>query len=138
LENITRGDKKYSDPDRGTKGTLYKAIYNNDNEVLFRRHNSKNPQYKLSNRFRLTLQYATAAKEKLKSCPVIYLGLTRLVPFGEFDHGDSQNLKILLPVSGYRGEIQTNIRLNDESNVQILHIGNLLNINKTHLKYTQK
>lgn len=79
VESLTRGDKKYNDPARGVSGTLYTVEYTNHDPLDFRRHNS--PQ---NERYAIKPYYQRGSGDSLPACPIIYLGLSRLVPYGEF------------------------------------------------------
>lgn len=81
IESLTRGDKKYNDPARGCKGALYSVIYSDDCKLAFRRHNSKAG---LKDRFSIKPIYKASAHESLPAAPVVYLGLSRLLPLGEY------------------------------------------------------
>ena len=83
VERMQRGDKKYNDPAIGVHGPLYKVSYFDHEDLEFRRHNSD-----INMRYALKPQYPRGAKQNLPSCPVIYLGLTRLLPFGEYQKDD--------------------------------------------------
>ena len=74
-----------------------------DREPLgFRRHNSF-----MATRFAVKPMYKPRSGDKLPNCPVIYLGLSRLVPFGEFqDDSALAGIKKSLPVQ-YQQEINT-------------------------------
>ena len=85
LETLTRGDKTYNDPARGIKGELYTVCHSQDIEQKFRRHNAKK-----SNRYAVKPLYSKGSKEKLPFALVLYLGLSRLVSYGEFN--DEQQL----------------------------------------------
>lgn len=85
LETLTRGDKTYNDPARGIKGELYTVCHSPDIEQKFRRHNAKK-----SNRYAVKPLYSKGSKEKLPFALVLYLGLSRLVSYGEFN--DEQQL----------------------------------------------
>ncbi len=94
IESLTRGDKKYNDPARGTKGKLYTVRYFDGTFLDFRRHNS--PRH---NRYAVKPYYKKGTSDKLPSCPVIYLGLSRLLPFGEFQKDDEiKEIKESLPL----------------------------------------
>lgn len=83
LESLTRGDKKFQDPAPGHKGSYYTVDYYGDKPSLpFRKHNSK----KNAAEFRYSVKppYKHKSEESLPSIPVIYLGLNRLVTYGEF------------------------------------------------------
>ncbi|WP_298077820.1 AAA family ATPase [uncultured Abiotrophia sp.] len=80
IESLTRGDKKtYKDPAKGVTGTLYTAYYSENKKLGFRRHNSDKNM-----RFAIKPKYGNKSGEKLPELPVIYLGLFRLFPYGEF------------------------------------------------------
>lgn len=81
IETLTRGDKTYNDPAPGHKGNLYDVTYVGGKQLNFRRHNSK-----ISNRYAVKPMYPKGSKESLPACPVIYLSLNRLVPFGEYQN----------------------------------------------------
>lgn len=100
IESLTKGDKTYNDPTNGTKGTLFTVEYYGHASLEFRKHNSK-----LSNRYAVKPWYRPGTTEKLPFCPVIYLGLARLYPFGEYLNDDAvEKLKKNLP-TGYQNEI---------------------------------
>lgn len=101
VENLTRGDSKYNDPAFGHKGVLYSVEYSDSQETIdFRRHNSK-----ASNRYAIKPFYKSGTTTKLPFLPAIYLGLSRLVPFGEFQNDDAvENIKKTLPVE-YQNEV---------------------------------
>ena len=100
IESLTKGDKKYNDPAQGVSGTLYSIDYFNHSTLEFRKHNSK-----VSNRYAVKPWYKKGTSEKLPYCPVIYLGLTRLYPFGEFKNDDAiKEISKTLP-SKYQEEI---------------------------------
>lgn len=84
VESLTRGDQKYNDPANGISGTLYTVEYYGHTPLEFRRHNSS-----LTTRYALKPQYQRGSGDKLPYCPIIYLGLSRLVPFGEFKNDDA-------------------------------------------------
>lgn len=89
IEKLTRDSKDYNDPAKGLKGALYSVEYFNAEPLEFRRHNSRSSQSsKYDCRFAVKPNYSKGNNESLPYCPVIYLGLGRLVPFGEFyqDH----------------------------------------------------
>ena len=100
IETLTRGDKTYKDPAIGFKGSLYYAIYDSFPTLGFRRHN-----FKVGSRYSVKPFYKKGTLDKLPFCPVIYLGLTRLFPFGQFmDDSSVSNGKNYLPVD-YQNEI---------------------------------
>ncbi len=81
IETLTKGDKIYNDPALGYKGNLYDATYIGGKQLKFRRHNSKS-----LNRYAVKPMYPKGSKESLPACPVIYMSLNRLVPFGEYQN----------------------------------------------------
>ncbi|NRD07193.1 ATP-binding protein [Lactobacillus delbrueckii subsp. bulgaricus] len=82
IESLARETMgEYRDPAVGVSGSLYSVEYFNNIELNFRRHNAQ----KLG-RYSLKPKYGNNMHERLPSCPVIYLGLPRLVPYGEFDN----------------------------------------------------
>ncbi len=100
VESLTCGDKKYNDPAIGLKGSLYTVKYQDREPLIFRRHNSK-----INNRFAVKPKYPKNSKESLPHCLVLYLGLSRLVPFGEFQNGEQiRGIKKSLPLE-YQEEI---------------------------------
>lgn len=100
VESLTRGDKKYNDPAKGQKGTLFSVKYNDGTCLDFRRHNSV-----LNNRFAIKPYYKKGTSDTLPRCPVIYLGLSRLLPFGEFQNDEEiKEVKGSLPLA-YQQEI---------------------------------
>jgi hypothetical protein len=100
VESLTRGDKQYNDPARGLKGTLFTIKYFDRTPLNFRRHNST-----LNNRYAVKPFYQRGTSDSLPCCPVIYLGLSRLLPFGEFQNDDEiEGIKKSLPLA-YQQEI---------------------------------
>lgn len=88
IETITKGDKTYNDPAPGVEGVLYSITYSDGSSLGFRRHTSrKQSQHP---RYSMKPQYKDGANESLPAIPVLYLGLSRLVSFGELD----DNVKI--------------------------------------------
>lgn len=89
LESLTRGDKKYKDPAPGHQGSYYSVdYYDNQLSLSFRKHNSKKPpsEKRIQSEYRYAVkpQYKKGTRESLPSRPIIYLGLNRLVTYGEF------------------------------------------------------
>ncbi|MBQ3524440.1 MAG: AAA family ATPase [Clostridia bacterium] len=100
VESLTRGDQTYNDPAHGVKGPLFSIDYYGAESLSFRRHNSS-----LMTRYAVKPKYQPGTKDSLPCCPVIYLGLSRLVPFGEFQNDEAlSNIKKKLPQS-YQEEI---------------------------------
>ncbi|MDR2854647.1 MAG: AAA family ATPase [Methanomicrobiales archaeon] len=86
IEKLARGDKRYNNPAPGHKGSLYVIRYTNGVELKFRPHTHVN---KKSSRHSIKPPYGNKQEEKLPFCPVIYLGLSRLYPFGEFQDDEA-------------------------------------------------
>lgn len=84
VESLQRGDQQYNDPAHGVSGTLYTVDYYDAESLAFRRHISG--EIGGNGRYALKPQYSSGADQKLPYCPVIYLGLPRLVPYGEFQN----------------------------------------------------
>ena len=84
VESLTRGDREYNDPAHGIKGSLFSVDYFDRESLDFRRHNSA-----VSTRYAVKPKYPPGTREKLPYCPVIYLGLSRLVPYGEFQNDEA-------------------------------------------------
>ena len=100
VESLTRGDQAYNDPAHGVKGPLFTVDYYDAASLDFRRHNSTQ-----ETRYAVKPKYTPGTKDTLPYCPVIYLGLSRLVPFGEFQNDDAlSNIKKKLP-QAYLDEI---------------------------------
>jgi len=84
IETVSRGDKSsYSNPAEGKAGTLFSVKYLNGDTIGFRRHNSTDQQKVTNFRFSIKPQYGRNKKDKLPTVPVVYLGLSRLFPYGE-------------------------------------------------------
>lgn len=100
IESLTRGDKQHNDPAKGKKGTLFTINYIGGKTTQFRKHNSKT-----ASRYAVKPYYKIGTKDSLPACPVIYLGLARLFPFGEFQHDEAiEKIKKSLPVN-YQQEV---------------------------------
>ena len=100
IETLTKGDKASNDPANGISGTLFSVDYIGHTPLEFRKHNSN-----LSNRYAVKPWYRPGTTEKLPFCPVVYLGLTRLYPFGEYQNDDAlKKLNKNLPAK-YQEEI---------------------------------
>lgn len=83
IEALTRGDIEHNDPAQGHKGELYSVTLADDKKFSFRRHNSQ-----IASRYAVKPYYKVGKKESLHPIPVIYLGLFRLFPYGEFQQDD--------------------------------------------------
>ena len=100
VESLTRGDQTYNDPAHGVKGPLFSVDYYGADTLSFRRHNSKQVT-----RYAVKPKYQPGTTDTLPFCPVIYLGLSRLVPFGEFKNDEAlSSIKKNLPQQ-YQNEI---------------------------------
>lgn len=98
IENLTKGDKEYNDPAVDVKGTLFTVDYVNSPSLNFRKHNSTKSGLEKRSRYAIKPQYNSKHSESLPFCPIIYLGLSRLVPIGEFQQDeDLTKLKKSLP-----------------------------------------
>lgn len=60
-------------------GSLFETEYENGVKLGFRRHNAKSVE-----RYAVKPYYKKGGSEKLPSLPVVYLSLSRLIPWGEF------------------------------------------------------
>lgn len=92
IETLTRGDKEYNNPAEGVQGKLYSVQYFDGTSLDFRRHNSKNKSNDNNSeisRYAIKPMYRRGSGEMLPFCPVVYLGLSRLVPYGEFHNDES-------------------------------------------------
>ena len=96
VESLTKGDKTYNDPAKGTEGELFN-IQLEEETYSFRRHNTQEEQEngELNNRFRLILKYPRGQAQTLPFGMVIYLGLSRIVPIGELNDTVSEIRKNL-------------------------------------------
>ena len=93
VESLTRGDKKYNDPAHGVKGVLFSVDYYTRGPLNFRRHNSSG-----ITRYAVKPKYQIGTHDSLPYCPVIYLGLSRLFPYGEYkDDEHIKNINNKLP-----------------------------------------
>lgn len=100
VETLTRGDRQYNDPAHGVPGVLYHVDYWGHGSLGFRRHNSPK-----NGRYAIKPGYKKGAGETLPQCPVIYLGLSRLVPYGEFQNDDAiSGIRNALPIE-YQKEL---------------------------------
>lgn len=98
IEALIRDAQNYTDPSSGLKGELFEIEYETNQKLKFRKHNSNK-----ANRYSIK-PYYTSEGEKLPSCLVIYLGLSRLFPVGEISDAHLSNKKCDLP-SEYLEEI---------------------------------
>ncbi|WP_297277062.1 AAA family ATPase [uncultured Brachyspira sp.] len=84
LERLVKNSKYYNDPAKNTKGILYNVISNN--KLGFRKHNSKK-----ADRYAVKPYYRIKNEESLEYRFIIYLGLSRLLPYGEYYNDDLIN-----------------------------------------------
>ena len=98
IESLQRGPhEEYSNPAPEVKGTLYTVRYYDHETIEFRRQNTRTPS---KSRYALKPYYKEKDKEKLPCCPVIYLGLSRLIPYGEYNNDEAvSSIKKNLPES---------------------------------------
>lgn len=96
IESLARGDKEYNDPAPGLEGSLFSITYGNEESLDFRRHNSKNSG---KARFAVKPYYPSGKSQSLPCLPVIYLGLTRLFPYGEYGNDEQvKSIRDALPM----------------------------------------
>lgn len=81
IESLQR--KEYSNPAPEVQGTLYTVEYYGYNNLEFRRHNTRAQD---KSRYALKPYYKEKDGDKLPYCPVLYLGLSRLIPYGEYNN----------------------------------------------------
>ena len=100
MENLARGDKTINDPAQGHKGNLYGVTYfglENDDPIAYRRHNTRNAG---EPRYYIKPLYPRGSGQKLPYCPVVYLSLSRLLPYGEYQNdADITASRVVLPPS---------------------------------------
>ena len=93
IESLSKGDKLYNDPANGHKGVLYNIEYTGREPLSFRKHNSPK-----NSRYAVKPYYKKGTNDSLPYCPVVYLGLARLFPFGEFQNEDAvSHVREILP-----------------------------------------
>lgn len=94
IESLQR--KEYSNPAPEIQGTLYTVKYYDHDSLEFRRHNSRTQD---KSRYALKPYYKDKGGDKLPYCPVLYLGLSRLIPYGEYNNDEAvSSIKKNLPV----------------------------------------
>lgn len=102
IESLTKGDKVFNDPAPNHRGVLYKTELFDGRETSFRRHESKK-----NSRYAVKPYYKSGSKEKLPYLPIIYLGLSRLFPYGEYQNDELlKKLNKNLPDS-FQEEVKT-------------------------------
>ncbi len=115
IESLTRGDREYNDPAPGLEGSLFSVTYGSGEPLDFRRHNSSKNSGE--NRFAVKLYYQSGKNQSLPTLPVIYLGLTRLFPYGEYEKDEQiKSIRDALPE-----EYQQSL-LNNYEDFTLLHI----------------
>ena len=103
IESLQR--KEYSNPAPEVQGTLYTVSYYDHDSLEFRRHNSRTQD---KSRYALKPYYKEKGGDKLPFCPVLYLGLSRLIPYGEYNNDEAvSSIKKNLP-----SEFVTNVAKN--------------------------
>jgi Cdc6-like AAA superfamily ATPase len=116
VESLTKGDKQYNDPAFGVQGAIFTVNYLNKTSLDFRRHNSKK-----NNRYAVKPPYQRGTKDTLPFCPVIYLGLFRLMPYGEYQDDEFvETIEKSLP-DGYQNEIIELYRKLTRINISSIH-----------------
>lgn len=107
VEKLTRGDKIHNNPCGDHSGILLDVEYfENGKKLNFRKHNSSEAY-----RYRIIPKYAKGSADSLPAAPVIYLGLNRLLPFGEFqDDTKIKKISRNLP-DPYKQDIITQYKL---------------------------
>lgn len=83
VENLTKGDKTNNDPAKDITGDILNVTYYDHYNINFRKHISGkgNPNF----RYSLKPYYPKGKGEHLPEMPVIYLGLSRLLTYGEME-----------------------------------------------------
>lgn len=106
IESLSKGDKQHNDPSNGVTGIILRTTYFDDSILEFRKHNSqKNARYAIKP------YYSVKKGESLPKMPVIYLGLSRLIPYGEYHEIDIDNiLNKVIALEGIEQETLKKIR----------------------------
>lgn len=127
LESLTRGDKKFQDPAPGHQGSYYTVDYYGENSSLsFRKHNSKKNTAEF--RYAVKPQYKQGSKESLPAMPVIYLGLNRLLTYGEYkDNEPIKSIRKNIPNSymSELAELYKSFTSYEISNITNEHMGSV-------------
>lgn len=87
IESLSKGDKQHNDPSNGVTGIILRTTYFDDSTLEFRKHNSKK-----NARYAIKPYYAVNKGESLPKMPVIYLGLSRLISYGEYHEFNIDNI----------------------------------------------
>ena len=123
VESLTRGDKTYNDPAHGVNGSLFSADYYDHTTLNFRRHNSNK-----NGRYAIKPAYAKGSHDSLPACPVVYLGIPRLVPYGEYNNDDAiQRIRKSLPEEYWNEVIEQykNFTHYDISSISVQQMGDI-------------
>ncbi len=127
LESLTRGDKEFQDPAPGHQGSYYTVDYYGETPSLsFRKHNSKKNTAEF--RYAVKPKYKQGSKESLPSMPVIYLGLNRLVTYGEYkDNEPIKSIRKNIPDSymAELAELYKSFTSYEISNITNEHMGSV-------------
>lgn len=129
-EKLTRGDKQYNDPAIGLKGKLFSITYFDDTQLGFRRHNSRTKGDKERFRYSIKPLYPNGSNQKLPEIPVLYLGLSRLIPYGEYGRDDEvKSIKDSIPSEFYEkvAESYSQFTHHQIKNTKYQHMGSLKN-----------
>lgn len=101
IERLAKGSLEYNDPAPGLdNGSLYVVEYEGGSSLAFRKHNSE-----ASNRYAVKPFYKRKNGDHLPSAPVIYLGLSRIYPWGEFVDDETVRPMRTKPDSGFVEEL---------------------------------
>lgn len=101
MEKLAKGDREYNDPAPNFKGgNLFEVVYFDDTKLSFRKHNSRT-----ANRYAIKPYYKKDSGDKLPSMPVVYLGLARLLPWGEYQGEGSSNKSSVKTDSAFYEEL---------------------------------
>ncbi len=94
IEKLAKGDRQYNNPAPGYKeGSLFEVEYLDGSRLSFRKHNSA-----VNNRYAIKPYYKKGSHDRLPAKPVLYLGLARLIPWGEYqDDAALKNSSFILP-----------------------------------------
>ncbi len=102
IESLTKGDKVYNDPAIGHRGFLFEVGYFDHPRIRFRRHVSQLE----TKRYSVKPQYKRNSGEKLPDLPVVYLGLFRIFPVGEYVEENNLSAADVNMPEEYRNEIR--------------------------------
>ena len=97
FETLSKTSKYKNDFNIDVKGSLYSITYSNNIKLRFRRYVNKKNNIKEDGRLRIIPQYSHKKKEKLEYKFIIYLGLSRLLSYGEYHGDDIKKIEVDLP-----------------------------------------